>query len=164
MKQRKAKTADSTTQRTGSDVFTPAKRSEIMSRVRSKNTKPELFVRSLLHAMGYRFRLHRKDLPGSPDVVLPRYRTAVFVHGCFWHQHPGCRKATIPKNNSEFWEAKLKRNHERDLEAQCRLEELGWNVLVLWECEVKKAAATNAEHLCSVLRSELNGETKVARS
>lgn len=164
MEKRQAKTVDSTVQRTRSDVFTPAKRSEIMSRVRSRNTKPELFVRSLLHAMGYRFRLHRKDLPGSPDIVLPKYRTAVFVHGCFWHQHLGCRKATFPKNNSEFWEAKLKRNRERDLEAQRKLEESGWNVLTLWECEVKKAAATGAEHLCSALRAEISDETKVANS
>ncbi len=96
------------------DMFTPEKRSQIMSRVRSKNTKPELEVRSALHAMGYRFRLHRKDLPGKPDVVLPKYRTALFVHGCFWHQHPGCRKATLPKNNANFWREKLEGNVARD--------------------------------------------------
>jgi DNA mismatch endonuclease (patch repair protein) len=120
------------------DVFTYEKRSEIMSRVKSKDTKPELFVRSLLHTMGYRFRLHRKDLPGNPDIVLAKYRTVVFVHGCFWHQHPDCSKATIPKQNSEFWRAKLERNVERDTEAQHRLRNQGWGVLVLWECEVQR--------------------------
>lgn len=164
MEKRKAHPVNPTPHGVGSDVFTPAKRSEIMSRVRSKNTKPELFVRSLLHAMGYRFRLHRKDLPGSPDVVLPKHRTAVFVHGCFWHQHPGCRKATIPKNNSAFWEAKLTRNRERDLEARRKLEELGWNVVVLWECEVKKAAATDAEHLRTALRDGISGGTRATSS
>lgn len=164
MEKQKVRTADSAAPDVGSDVFTPAKRSEIMSRVRSRNTKPELFVRSLLHAMGYRFRLHRKDLPGSPDIVLPKYRTVVFVHGCFWHQHPGCRKATIPRSNSEFWEAKLKRNRQRDLEARRRLEKSGWNVLTLWECEVKKAATIDAEHLCSALRAGVNGKTGAVNS
>lgn len=121
---------------TGTDCFTPQKRSEVMSRVKSANTEPELLVRSTLHRLGYRFRLHRKDLPGSPDVVLPKYRTVIFVHGCFWHQHPGCRKATLPKKNSAFWEAKLRRNQERDRRAQSNLRDQGWNVLVLWECEI----------------------------
>lgn len=121
-------------------MFSPEKRSAIMSLVRSKNTKPELLVRSLLHRMGYRFRLHRKDLPGSPDMVLPKYRTAIFVHGCFWHQHPGCKKATLPNQNAEFWREKFERNVRRDENAQRRLREMGWRVLVLWECEVKRDA------------------------
>lgn len=124
--------------RVGTDVFTPEKRSEVMSLVRSKNTKPELFVRSLLHRMGYRFRLHRKDLPGKPDIVLPKHHAAVFVHGCFWHQHPGCKKATLPKQNAEFWKDKLEGNVRRDEQAQRRLEEMGWRVLVVWECEAKR--------------------------
>lgn len=127
-----------TTRGNGStDIYTPAKRSKVMSRVRSGDTKPELAVRSMLHRMGYRFRLHRKDLPGKPDIVLPRHQTAVFVHGCFWHQHPGCKKATLPKRNPGFWEAKLRRNVERDGEVRHRLEESGWRVVVIWECEVK---------------------------
>lgn len=121
-------------------MFSPEKRSAIMSLVRSKNTKPELLVRSLLQRMGYRFRLHRKDLPGSPDMVLPKYRTAIFVHGCFWHQHPGCKKATLPNQNAEFWREKFERNVRRDENAQRRLREMGWRLLVLWECEVKRDA------------------------
>lgn len=120
----------------GIDMFTSQKRSEIMSQVRGKNTKPELKIRSLLHRMGYRFRLHCRDLPGNPDIVLPKYRTVVFVHGCFWHQHPGCRRATTPKKNSEFWEVKLRRNRERDQEAIRNLRNEGWSVVVLWECEI----------------------------
>lgn len=147
----------SRTQERGADIYSPAKRSDIMARVRSRNTKPELAVRSMLHRMGYRFRLHRKDLPGKPDVVLPRYRTVVFVHGCFWHQHTGCKKATLPKRNSEFWEAKLKRNIERDEETRRRLESSGWHVLVLWECEVKRDPSSCAEWLCEALQSNSGG-------
>src|SRR5829696_1843145 len=110
----------------------------MMARVKSKDTKPELRVRSALHGMGYRFRVHRKDLPGNPDIVLPKHRTIIFVHGCFWHQHPGCRKATIPRNNYEYWERKLKRNVQRDQAAKVLLEELGWSVLTLWECEIPR--------------------------
>lgn len=136
----------------GTDVFTPEKRSEIMSRVKSKDTKPELFVRSLLHTMGYRFRLHRKDLPGSPDIVLPKHRTAIFVHGCFWHQHPGCPRATLPQRNAEFWKKKLEGNVERDSRAQQRLKELGWNVLILWQCEIKRNADALPKKLNEALR------------
>jgi DNA mismatch endonuclease (patch repair protein) len=120
------------------DIFSPEKRSEIMSRVRSTNTKPEITVRSFLHRLGYRFRLHRQDLPGKPDIVLPKYRLVIFVNGCFWHQHTGCKKATIPKNNRAFWEAKLWRNIERDKLVHKELKDKGWNVLVIWECEAKK--------------------------
>lgn len=119
------------------DIYSPEKRSEIMSRVRSANTKPEIQLRSFLHRMGYRFRIHKNDLPGKPDVVLPRYGLAIFVHGCFWHQHPGCKKATIPKKNRKFWTKKLNRNIERDLESRKALEEAGWNVVEIWECEIK---------------------------
>jgi DNA mismatch endonuclease (patch repair protein) len=125
----------------GSDIYDRAKRSEVMSRVRSTNTKPELILRSLLHRAGYRFRLHVARLPGHPDIVLPKYRTVMFVHGCFWHQHPGCRRATIPHNRREWWEAKLSRNVERDAEVQRRLAELGWESVVVWECELGEPAA-----------------------
>lgn len=118
------------------DRFSTTKRSEIMSHVRGKDTAPELQVRSWLHALGYRFRLHRKDLPGRPDIVLARYRVAVFVHGCFWHQHPGCLKATLPKPNRERWAAKLARNVERDRENREALELAGWAVAIVWECEL----------------------------
>lgn len=138
------------------DVFTPEKRSEIMSQVKSKDTKPELFVRSLLHAMGYRFRLHRKDLPSSPDIVLPKYRTAIFVHGCFWHQHPSCSRSTLPKRNAEFWRSKLEGNVERDLRAQQRLRKRGWNVLILWQCEIQRNVDTLPEKLDAAMQEEFN--------
>jgi len=118
------------------DIYSPAKRSEVMSRVRGSNTGPERLVRSLLHRMGFRFRLDRRDLPGRPDVTLPRFRSAIFVHGCFWHQHPGCRKATIPKTRSEWWSEKLGRNRERDEETYGALRSIGWRPFIVWECEL----------------------------
>jgi DNA mismatch endonuclease (patch repair protein) len=105
-----------------------------MSKVRSKDTKPEILVRSTLHAAGFRFRLHRRDLPGTPDIVLPKYRAVVEVRGCFWHGHPGCGRT--PKSNLEFWEPKLRRNRARDLENERLLHDLGWRTLVIWECAI----------------------------
>lgn len=113
----------------------PLTRSQIMGRVKNSNTKPEKKVRSVLHKLGFRFRVNRRDLPGSPDIVLPKYRTVIFVHGCFWHQHPGCRKAKRPKTRVAFWNAKLDRNIERDRENQGALESSRWRVLVIWECQ-----------------------------
>lgn len=118
-----------------SDIYDSQQRSALMSAIRTQNTKPEMIVRSILHRIGYRFRLHRKDLPGRPDIVLPKYRTVIFVNGCFWHQHKGCKKARRPKSNREFWDAKLDANIRRDMRNQSDLEELGWRVLVVWECE-----------------------------
>lgn len=118
------------------DNLTPEQRRHAMQSVKGKDTTPEKLVRSLLHRKGYRFRLHAKGLPGVPDVVLPRYRTVIFIHGCFWHQHPGCRKATIPVHRSEYWAPKLARNQERDIRAREELERLGWNVIVVWGCEI----------------------------
>src|ERR1700723_3132169 len=112
-----------------------------MSRIRGKNTRPELFVRSLLHNLGYRFRLNRKDVPGKPDIVLPKYRTVVYVHGCFWHRHDGCTFAYAPKSNLEFWKKKFARNVERDEEVASKLSETGWNQMVIWECETRDPAA-----------------------
>lgn len=106
-----------------------------MRGVRQKNTKPELRVRSLLHAMGYRFRLHRRDLPGQPDIVLPRHQAIVMVHGCFWHQHAGCPYTNVPRSRTDYWLPKLTRTVARDAAAQSALGELGWRVLVVWECE-----------------------------
>ena len=108
-----------------------------MSAIKSKNTKPEIAVRKLLHSMGYRFRLHRKDLPGSPDIVLPKYKTVIFVHGCFWHRHKNCQYATIPKTRQEFWNKKFKVNVERDLQIQERIKDINWRSVVIWECETK---------------------------
>jgi DNA mismatch endonuclease, patch repair protein len=118
------------------DVVPPGTRSALMARVRSKDTAPERFVRSALHAAGFRFRLQRRDLPGRPDIVLPRFRLAVFVHGCFWHGH-NCRRGAAPSSNIEFWSAKLQRNKTRDAQAQAALADLGWRIVVIWECELK---------------------------
>lgn len=107
-----------------------------MSRVSGKNTKPELLVRSLLHKMGFRFRLHRKDLPGKPDIVLPKFKKVIFVHGCFWHGHIDCRRSKRPTTNEEFWKEKLDRNKERDKNSLKNLSDLGWGVLVIWVCEI----------------------------
>ena len=112
-------------------------RSRNMSAIKSKNTKPEITVRKLLHSMGYRFRLHRKDLPGSPDIVLPKYKTVIFVHGCFWHRHQNCKYASNPKTRREFWEKKFKENIERDKKTQEKLKNLGWKTKIVWECELK---------------------------
>ena len=112
-------------------------RSRNMSAIKSKNTKPEIAVRKLLHSMGYRFRLHRKDLPGSPDIVLPKYKTVIFVHGCFWHRHKNCKYASTPKTRQEFWEAKFRENINRDKLNQENLSSKGWKIIIVWECEIK---------------------------
>jgi DNA mismatch endonuclease (patch repair protein) len=117
------------------DRISRSHRSWNMSRIRGVNTKPELSVRSSLHRMGFRFRLHVKSLPGRPDIVLPKYRTVIFVHGCFWHRHPHCPYAYTPKSNTPFWETKLLRNVERDSQKVAQLLRLGWNVLTVWECQ-----------------------------
>ena len=108
-----------------------------MARVKGKDTKPEILVRSLLHKLGYRFRLHIRNLPGSPDIVLPRYKAAILVHGCFWHGHEGCKRATIPATRTQFWSAKIEGNRERDMRNLAALEELGYRCLVIWQCEIK---------------------------
>jgi DNA mismatch endonuclease (patch repair protein) len=119
------------------DVFNPEERSRIMAKVRGENTSPERLVRSLIHKMGYRFRLNVKDLPGKPDIVLKKHKKVIFVHGCFWHQHEGCPHAARPSSNTEYWNKKLDRNMIRDRENVQKLEYLGWKVLVVWECEIK---------------------------
>lgn len=120
------------------DVFTAAKRSWVMRRIKGKDTRPELVVRRALHLLGYRFRLHRKDLPGKPDIVLPRWMRIILVHGCYWHQHPGCKLAVKPSTNVAFWSEKLAANVRRDTAQLARLRDLGWDVLVIWECETEK--------------------------
>jgi DNA mismatch endonuclease (patch repair protein) len=115
----------------------PATRRRNMAAIRGSDTTPELRVRKLLHRLGYRFRLHRRDLPGSPDVVLPRYRTVVFVHGCFWHRHPGCRYTTMPRTRMDFWARKFEQNVERDRRQQQQLTAMGWCVMIVWECELR---------------------------
>jgi len=118
------------------DKITPEHRSWNMGRIHSRNTKPELAVRSLLHRMGYRFRLHRKDLPGKPDIILPKHKTVVFVHGCFWHRHNACQYAYNPKSRVIFWKEKFNRTIERDNKNKTELESCGWKVIVVWECEL----------------------------
>jgi DNA mismatch endonuclease (patch repair protein) len=112
-----------------------AQRSALMARVRGRDTRPELAVRRAAHAMGFRYRLHRRELPGSPDLVFKRLRTVIFVHGCFWHRHPGCSRTTTPKTRREFWQAKFAANVERDRLAVGALEAAGWRVVVIWECQ-----------------------------
>jgi DNA mismatch endonuclease (patch repair protein) len=129
------------------DVVSPADRSRMMAGIQGKNTKPELIVRRMLFASGYRFRLHRRDLPGAPDIVMPGRKVAIFVHGCFWHMHQGCRYAKMPATRPEFWKAKLEANVERDRHAVEKLQALGWRVLCVWECstrDVRVAAGLQA--------------------
>ncbi|MFC1677999.1 very short patch repair endonuclease, partial [Planctomycetota bacterium] len=120
------------------DHLSKEKRSWNMSRIRSKDTKPEIIVRSMLHKMGYRFRLHRKDLPGKPDITLPKYKTVIFVHGCFWHGHKGCKRSNVPKTNQDYWILKIQKNIQRDKYQRKQLKRLGWHVLILWECQIEK--------------------------
>lgn len=123
------------------DIVSPETRSRMMSRIRGRNTKPEITVRRFLHAVGLRFRLHGKDLPGRPDIVLPARRAAVFVHGCFWHQHPGCREAVMPSTRPEFWANKFDANRTRDARAIQALQDAGWNTFVVWECQARDELA-----------------------
>jgi DNA mismatch endonuclease (patch repair protein) len=123
-----------------------------MSRIRSCDTKPEMLLRSLLHRMGFRFRVHRKELPGRPDIVLPKYHTVILVHGCFWHQHPGCIEATRPKSNTEYWKTKLEGNVVRDTRNRSALIESGWQVIRVWECELEKYPEKIAIQIAEALR------------
>ena len=123
------------------DNLSPQQRSCNMSRIRSRDTSPEILVRSLLHRIGFRFRKHASNLPGKPDIVLPRYKVAICVHGCFWHRHKGCKRCTTPKTNIEYWLPKLEGNQRRDKLRQMQLRKLGYKVLVIWECETKNEEA-----------------------
>ena len=128
------------------DIVSPETRSRMMAGIRGKDTKPEIIVRRLLHKLGYRFRLHRKDLPGRPDIVLPKWKTVVFVNGCYWHGHENCELYRTPKTRSEFWEAKIAGNRKRDETNYQRLREEGWKVILIWECAVsKKNSLTDTE-------------------
>lgn len=126
-----------------------------MSHVRSTNTKPEILVRRFLFAHGFRFRLYRKDLPGKPDIVLPKYKTTIFINGCFWHGHVGCKYSTIPETNKEFWNNKISGNIERDKITYSKLESLGWKVIVIWQCQLKaKNREQTLNNLITVLQNE----------
>lgn len=115
-----------------------------MSRIRAKDTKPEMQVRRMLHAAGFRYRLHVKDLPGKPDIVLPKWKTVIFVHGCFWHHHEGCKNATTPKTRTEWWLRKFETNRKNDELAREKLEAEGWNVIAVWECEISQKTAIDS--------------------
>ena len=137
------------------DVHTPEQRSYNMSRIRNKNTKPEELVRKYLFSQGFRYRKNDAKLPGKPDIVLPKYKTVIFVNGCFWHGHEGCRYFVWPKNNAEFWKEKITRNIRRDKNNHQLLVEQGWRVIDIWECELKKDMADNTlERLVQMLRSK----------
>ena len=122
------------------DKLTPEQRHRCMASIHSRDTKPEMAVRRYLHAHGFRYRVNVKRLPGSPDIVLRKYRTAIFIHGCFWHGHEGCRYFVLPKSNKDFWTAKIARNQERDQERRQQLKQMGWHTIVIWECQLKPKA------------------------
>ena len=136
------------------DVHTPEQRSYNMSRIRGENTKPEKILRSLLHGHGFRYRIHDGRLPGRPDIVLPKYRTVILVHGCFWHRHPGCKYATTPKSRPEFWQKKFVGNVERDRKNIALLKEQGWNPVVVWECELKNDTDAVLEKISAGLHQQ----------
>lgn len=140
------------------DIVDKARRSAMMAAIRGKDTKPEMLVRRTAHALGFRYSLHRRDLPGSPDLVFPGRRKVVFVHGCYWHRHPGCRFAYEPKSNVDFWTRKFDRNVERDRQALTRLKELGWNPLVIWECECDESEAIAQRLLMHLGQGEADDE------
>lgn len=136
------------------DTLTSERRSRNMSRIRGRNTKPELRLRSLLHRAGFRFRLHARELPGRPDIVLPKYRTVIFVHGCFWHRHPGCKNATTPSTRRNFWQKKFDENVRRDARSSAELEGAGWTLLTVWECELEADADGVVRRLSQKLRQD----------
>lgn len=137
------------------DIWNKEKRSECMSRIRSKNTKPELALRKALFARGFRYRVNDKKLPGKPDIVLPKYKTVIFIHGCFWHGHAGCKYAYTPKTNTKFWIDKIISNAERDKVNAERLTVLGWNVLTVWECEIRHTHKQNLTPLIDRVEAEI---------
>lgn len=145
------------------DKLSSTQRKYCMSRIRGKNTKPEILVRKGLHARGFRFRLHNKNLPGSPDIVLPKYGVAIMINGCFWHGHKGCKYATKPKSNVEFWEAKIARNRHRDEVTNAHLEALGWHVITVWECELrgKSILASRLDALAEEIREAGAAKSKL---
>jgi len=142
------------------DTMTKEQRHYVMSRIRGKDTRPEMLVREYLHSKGFRYSLHRRNLPGSPDLVLRKYHTVIFVNGCFWHGHPGCEYATSPKTRPEYWAEKIRRNKERDAADIELLNQKGWNVIVIWECELKKKQReATLERLEKQLRIQLEPES-----
>lgn len=145
------------------DLISKERRSWNMSRIGSKNTEPERFVRSILHRLGCRFRLHVRSLPGTPDIVLPRWRTVIFVDGCFWHRHGGCKYAYTPKSRLAFWRAKFRENVQRDKRVARALAELGWSTYVVWECETREPGQLTARLQKLFLRQSKGGKRRSGR-
>lgn len=135
------------------DTMTPEQRHRCMAAIKGKDTKPEMLVRRYLHSLGYRYGLHNKKLPGSPDLVLRKYKTVIFIHGCFWHGHEGCKYYRLPKTNETFWQEKITRNRQRDQESVRLLKEKGWNVITIWECDLRNR--DKREEALSRLHQEL---------
>ncbi|MBB3149771.1 DNA mismatch endonuclease (patch repair protein) [Phyllobacterium trifolii] len=153
------------------DKLTPQRRSANMARIRSKNTRPELFIRRLLHSLGYRFRIHRSFLPGTPDIVFSKKKCVIFIHGCFWHQHsdPLCKNSTVPKSRQQFWESKLNRNKERDAEHLEQILSLGWSALTVWECELGDVVSLTKRLItflgpCRHVRSSVANATRLLQA
>ena len=143
-----------------SDTMTREQRHYCMSRIRGKDTRPEMVVRRWLHSEGFRYSLHSIRLPGCPDIVLRRYHTVIFINGCFWHGHPGCDKFSMPRSNEEFWQEKIRRNKERDAQEVAALEALGWNVIVVWECELsRRARDLTLRNLVDAVRRNIEPES-----
>jgi DNA mismatch endonuclease (patch repair protein) len=134
------------------DIWSKSKRSQVMARIRSKNTKPEKLIRSLLHRLGLRFRLHRKSLPGCPDIVMPKWNAVIFVNGCFWHLHKNCRDGKFPRTDRQAWKKKLLKNVRRDRNAIRALIRAGWNTIVVWECELRQNPTSTAERIAELVR------------
>ncbi len=143
-----------------SDTMTREQRHYCMSRIRGKDTRPEMVVRRRLHSEGFRYSLHSRRLPGCPDIVLRRYHTVIFINGCFWHGHPGCDNFRMPRSNVEFWQEKIRRNKERDAAEAAALEALGWNVIVVWECELsRRARDLTLRNLVDAVRRNIEPES-----
>jgi DNA mismatch endonuclease (patch repair protein) len=134
------------------DIWTKDKRSSVMSKIRSKNTKPEIILRKALFSNGFRYRIHDKNFPGKPDIVMPKYRTVIFVHGCFWHHHSDCKEGKVPKTNTKFWSEKLSKNIERDVRHNLALTALGWKIITVWECEIEKRLSVVLDKLITEIK------------
>lgn len=141
-----------------SDIYSKDKRSEIMSKVASKDTKPEIFVRKFLFNRGFRYRKNVNNLPGKPDIVLPKYKTVIFINGCFWHGHIGCKKSKLPKTRELFWKEKIENNISRDKRNYEILESLGWHIIVLWECQIRKSNLEVLEQLEMQIKINISGK------
>lgn len=136
-----------------SDVFSKEKRSQIMSKVRAAETKPEIVIRKFLFSQGFRYRKNVKKLPGTPDIALPKYKTVIFIHGCFWHGHKNCEAAALPKSRQEYWYPKIQRNIKRDSKNKKDLKKLGWHIITIWECDIKKILTVNSKQQTKLLTS-----------